>query len=230
MRRPSPSELQRIKEKAELHGRWDIVEKVIETKQRRAEELADPPAPPQEPQNNGLSDDSFSVDSISARISSTAAEHTSLALKKVSESDYNYRCTSCKAKPPVAGPHHDHSCSKNQDTLTISSNLAHKHDCKHCGARPYVAGAHHRRDCPRRVKKHVNNDPAKNKYNYTNTCKNCGAKPFSQGSHHSADCKRHWSYTAYATKLAHKYKCTYCDARPFVAGPHHQSSCDRYIL
>jgi hypothetical protein len=43
--------------------------KVNEMEQRRAAESYEPPAPPQEPQNNGLSDDSFSVDSISARIS-----------------------------------------------------------------------------------------------------------------------------------------------------------------
>jgi hypothetical protein len=163
------------------------------------------------------------------QIFSTAADHTSLALKKVSSSDYKYKCKSCKAKPSVAGPHHDDNCSKNQGTLAISSSLAHRHECKHCGAQPYVAGAHHRRDCPRRVKKHVEKDVSGEGYGYSKTCKHCGAKPFSQGSHHSLGCKRRWSYSAYSTELAHRYECKGCGAKPFVAGPHHEESCFRHF-
>ncbi len=226
MGRPSLSQIKRAKEQAQLHGQWGKVEKLSELEHQIHAERAYPPEDPV-PVQEDSSSDNWS-DGLKDQILSTAAKHTDLALSKVSSSAYKYKCKSCGVKPSVAGPHHDNSCSKNQGALAISSSLAHRRECKHCGAQPYVAGAHHRRDCPRRVKKHVEKD-ASGIYGYSTECKHCGAMPFSQGPHHELGCKRNWSYTAYSTKLAHKYECKECGAKPFVAGPHHEQSCNRHF-
>ncbi|OAQ51356.1 hypothetical protein HTG_17620 [Natrinema mahii] len=226
MGRPSLSQIQRAKEKAELQGKWGMVDQLTRLEQQRHAELA--PEPVEDNPVFDSSSDSPSDNSWMSQFPSSAAEHTSLALKKVAESDYKYRCKSCQVKPSVAGPHHDNSCSKNQGTLAISSELAHRRKCKHCSAQPYVAGAHHRRDCPRRLKKHIEKD-ASGRVGYSTECKHCGATPFSQGPHHEVGCKRKWNYTAYSTKLAHKYECKECGAKPFVAGPHHEGSCNRHF-
>lgn len=157
-----------------------------------------------------------------------AARHTGSALNAVSSSDYNSECKNCGAKPFSEGPHHGSSCSRNQDKLALSTDLAHRYSCTHCGAQPFVAGAHHQRDCPRRIKKHIERSVTGG-HNYSKTCKHCGVKPFSQGPHHDSDCKRNWSYSAYETELAHKYECSKCGAKPFVAGPHHKKSCSRHF-
>jgi len=223
MGRPSLSQIKRAKEQAELHGQWGKVEKLNDLEHQIHAERSYPPEDPPVKQGDPSSDGYSDFQSFS-----TSAAITSLALSAVPSSDYKYKCKSCKAKPSVAGPHHNSSCSKNQDTLSIRSSLAHRHECKHCDAQPYVAGAHHRRDCPRRVKKHIEKD-ASGIYGYSTSCKHCGAMPFSQGPHHELGCKRNWSYTGYSTKLAHKYECKECGAKPFVAGPHHEGGCDRHF-
>lgn len=157
-----------------------------------------------------------------------AARHTDSALQTVSSSDYSSECQNCGAKPFSEGPHHSSSCSRHEDRLALSTKLAHRYSCTHCGAQPFVAGAHHKRDCPRRIKKHIERSVTGD-YDYSTTCTHCGVKPFTQGPHHDSDCKRNWSYSAYATKLAHKYECSNCGAKPFVAGPHHRGSCDRHF-
>jgi hypothetical protein len=201
-----------------------MVEQLTDLEQQIHAERAIPPEEPVVQQAESSSDGWLDLQTVS-----TSANHTSLALQKVPDSDYKYKCKSCKAKPSVAGPHHDSDCSKHQGALAIGSSLAHRQECKHCDAQPYVAGAHHRRDCPRRVKKHIEKDAASVEYGYSTKCTHCGAKPFSQGPHHDLGCKRRWEYTAYATKLAHKYECKECGAKPFVAGPHHERSCDRHF-
>lgn len=224
MGRPSLSQIKRAKERAEIQGKWGVVEQLMNLEgQIHAERSYLDEQPVVEPEDTS-SDDWADLQDFSTNIT-----FTSLALNAVPSSDYKYRCKSCKAKPSVAGPHHDENCSKNQGTLSIISSLAHRHECKHCGAQPYVAGAHHRRDCPRRVKKHIEKDASGINYGYSTECKHCGARPFSQGPHHDPGCKRNWSYTAYSTKLAHKYECKECGAKPFVAGPHHEVSCERHL-
>ena len=226
MGRPSISQIRRAKERAEIQGKWGVVEQLNDLEHRihaEREPVYEEPVA-QEPVDNGSSQ-GFSFDLPP----STAEEYTSMALGKVSSSDYKHKCKHCSAKPFSEGPHHDSSCSRHQDVLSLSTEPAHRYKCKHCEARPFVAGAHHKRDCPRRIGKHVEKDPSGKKYDYSTECKHCGAKPFSQGPHHDSSCKRNWSYTAYSTKLAHKYYCSECEARPFVAGPHHESSCKRYI-
>lgn len=225
---PPFHKIQHAKERAELNGQWDVVEALNNLEHRERAKLAAVEEERARSQELSSSSSSSTLDSLSLP-PTIAKKHTALALKKVPSSDYNYYCKSCEAKPSVAGPHHDNSCSKNQDALTLSSSLAHKHDCTHCGARPYVAGAHHRRDCPRRVKKHIEKSVAGSEYSYSTQCTHCGVKPFSQGSHHASSCKRHWSYSAYSTKKAHKYKCQSCGAKPFPAGPHHKKDCHRHF-
>jgi hypothetical protein len=119
------------------------------------------------------------------------------------------------------------SNQKLSDSRLLSTEFAHSKTCDNCDARPFIAGEHHRRGCPSRSKSHIKKRP--DGHDYSKKCKHCGAKPFSQGPHHDSDCKRNWSYTAYASKLAHKYRCKHCQARPFPAGPHHRSNCPRHF-
>jgi len=229
MVRPSHSEIQRAKEKAQLHGDWMMLDKLSQLEQRRAAELAPEPVQDDFSYNSSSDSSSWDLDEWLANLPSIAKDHTSLALKTVDSSDYKYWCKSCDARPPVAGPHHDSSCSRNQVVLVISSELAHKRCCRHCDATPYVAGAHHRRGCPRRVEEHIEERVDDGEYGYSTPCKHCGVKPFSQGPHHDSSCDRCWGYSAYSTKLAHMYECKECGARPFPAGPHHESGCKRYF-
>lgn len=224
MGRPSFSEIQRAKEKAEINGQWGVVEQLNKLKHQKHAELADFDDPGIV-ESSSSSSNGFSFDLPQ----STAEKYTDRSLNSVSPSDYSNKCKHCGAKPFSEGPHQDKSCPRYQAALALSTEPAHRFGCKHCDAQPFVAGVHHRRDCPRRIEEHVKTGVSGKNYGYSTKCKHCGVKPFSQGPHHESSCKRCWSYSAYSTKLAHKYDCKECGARPFVAGPHHEGSCKRHF-